>query len=171
MNGIKLTLITMLAVWIEVSFFGALRPFGVIPNIFLVILLEAAAILPRSSDALAMAVGGGFLLDLFSGVDFGLRTGFYIFLTLLVTLMRRTGADFSRLSMRLTAVMSGTILYNLAVLSTLALSRTAIPVRLVSEKIIIEIIENILLAIIVHYPLRKLIENQHPNIPVIPRVG
>ncbi|MFI5240522.1 MAG: hypothetical protein ACHQUB_02340 [Candidatus Saccharimonadia bacterium] len=170
MNGIKLILITLVAVWLEVSFFGALRPFGIIPNVFLVIILEAAAILPRSSDALAMAVGGGFLLDLSSGVDFGLRTGFFTFLTLLVTLMRRTGADFSRISMRLTAVMSGTILYNLAVLSTLALSHSTIPVGLVAEKIIIEIVENIILAVVLHYPIRKLIENQHPNIPVIPRV-
>lgn len=82
--------IILLAVWLQVAFFGQLRPFGIIPNL-VVIVIVLSALLSEATPTVASAVGAGLLLDLASGTDFGLRTAYFVALALAVITARQFG--------------------------------------------------------------------------------
>lgn len=167
MRVLRLVLLTVLGVWLEVSFLGAWRPFGIVPNLFLVIILIAAATLSKASDTLAMAVGGGILLDLVSGADFGLRTAFFSFLALLVIVVRRTGADFDHLSMKLAGVAGGTLLYSVTIIISLLGQGTHIGWAVAAGRVGVELVLNLVLTLLLDVPLHRLLETKAGSVPVI----
>jgi len=112
--GVGISLIIVL--WLQVGFFGGLRLFGVVPNLLL-IALTYWALNRQASEALTAALIGGLVLDFASGSDFGLRLAFYSFYALGVMYLRQRGAGQSVLVIS-AALATGTILFNLVVLST-----------------------------------------------------
>ncbi len=160
---IGLVLITVL---LQVSFLPALRPIGIVPNLALIVVLYSSVEL-AASEALAVAVGIGVLLDLVSGADFGLRTAFLSFFGLLVILIRRTGADFTRLSMVLAAVVSAGMLWNAAVLASVLVSHDTILWGQALRMVGIETGINCLIVLVVHAPIRWLLQNISGRQPVV----
>ncbi len=146
-------LLTLVTVLLEASFLGAWRPFGIIPNLFLVLVLAAGASSANASEVLAIAVGGGFLLDIISGADFGLKTAYFCFLALLIVMMRRTGAEFERLGMKLAAILSATLLYNAVVLLPLLSSHRSVAWGSFVSKLATEAAVNLVLMAVLAWPL------------------
>lgn len=157
MKATRLMVITVAAVWLQVSFLGAWRPLGVLPDLFLVVLLIAATTLNNASEVLAMAVGGGLLLDIASGTDFGLRIAFFCFLALLLIMMRRHGTELERPAMRVAAVISATALYDAVVLLPLMSSKPMVFWGAAGFRVGSEILMNLALIALLVMPLRWLL--------------
>lgn len=166
MKGLRIIIITLLSAWLEVSFFGAWRPLGILPNLFLVVLLISSLIVP-TSEALMMGLGGGLLLDFVSGSDFGLRTAYFCFLVLLIVVIRRTGADFERWSMKLAAIISATILYDAAILLTVLNSQLLQHFQIIGGIVVLETAFNVGLLIVLNRPLRYMLASPAPAMPLI----
>lgn len=166
MKIIWLIVVAALTVLLQISFLPALRPLGIVPNLPLVILLYASFEL-AASEALALAVGVGLLLDIASGVDFGLRTAFLSFFALLVIIIRRTGADFTRLSMTLTAVVTAGILWDLAILASVVLAHETVSLGEVVRQVLTETAANALLAIGLGWMLKRIFEAIIGRQPVV----
>ncbi|MEO7617317.1 MAG: rod shape-determining protein MreD [Candidatus Saccharibacteria bacterium] len=97
------------ALILQVSFLPALRPFGVVPNLVLIVVAASALTGPLVS-AMILALGGGFILDLASGSDFGLRTGLLAFAVLICAYVARSGLRFgSRLQLLIVVVVISTL--------------------------------------------------------------
>src|SRR5437870_349117 len=100
MKWLALTVLILAAAWLQVSFWPAVRPLGVIPNGFLVVAVALVAFRPNT-QSLGAVMAGGFLLDMASGSDFGLRTAFYAVLSLVLLSWRQTGVELDRLPLLL----------------------------------------------------------------------
>jgi rod shape-determining protein MreD len=109
------------AAWFQVSFFGHVRPLGVMPNLMLVVVV-LFGLWSNATPALVAAIGGGLLLDLASGSDFGLRMAFYLVMALGVVASRQLGVQADSLITAAIAVLIGCLLYNMVVLATLGVS-------------------------------------------------
>lgn len=140
--------VAVVTVWLQVGFLAGLAPFGVVPNLMLVVVIYAGLSL-STPRVLGLAISGGFLLDYFSGSDFGLRTAFYTVIGLTVLVLVRAGADLDKASMVLASVTAGTIIYNFLIIAGLVLSRQQIDWSLVGKSIMIEIVLNDLIALMV----------------------
>lgn len=138
----------LVAVWLEVGLLAPLRPFGVVPNLVLVVILLLAIRLP-ASNAVALAVTSGLFLDLFSGSDFGLRTAFYVLLVLVVNLLSRQGTDFNNVSVVAGVVVAGTVVLNAAVVTDLALGGASLRLDYIVGQIGVELICNLGLLVII----------------------
>jgi rod shape-determining protein MreD len=152
---IRLALI-LVAVWLQVSFFGAARIFGIMPDVLLVVIIYAGLIC-SASEAVWMALVGGLLLDLDSGVDFGLRMGFFVMLSLLIVALKQAGADFANTGMVLAATLGATVLYNLSVLTGVMLGGISVPWGTVLGRVGLEIVINGILALALRWPLGRLL--------------
>src|SRR5258708_3129799 len=84
----------VIAAWLQISWFGHVRPFGAIPNLVLIVVI-LMALWGSATSALATAIGGGLLLDAASGSDFGLRMGFFAVTALTVVAARQFGINVS----------------------------------------------------------------------------
>lgn len=82
--------IALISLVLQLSFLPALRPFGVVPNIVLMV-IAAAALTGPLVTAMILGLGCGFLLDLVSGSDFGLQTGLLALGVLLAAYVSRSG--------------------------------------------------------------------------------
>lgn len=137
----------IMAVLIQAYFFGAMRPLGVLPNVLLVMLTFFALIRP-ASQSLAIGLAGGLMLDLVSGVDFGLRMAFYSLYALVVVFTRQLGGRHDSLWTWAGLITAGTVAYNLAVLSSLVISRQSIDFSTVGQIVLTELALNLGLALI-----------------------
>lgn len=167
MKYIRLTLITFVAAWLEVSFLASWRPLGVIPDLFLIVIIAVASSKTRISEVMAMATCGGFLLDYVSGSDFGLRTAFFCFLAILMVIIRRTGADFETMGLKLAAVVSATILYDVIILIPVVWHKSFIIWSVVFQRVGLELVLNFLLLGALYWPLRWLFDIDVVVQPVI----
>lgn len=86
--GLVAILIAVLV--LQVSFLPALRPFGIVPNLALIV-ISAAALRGPLVSAMVLALAAGFVLDLASGSDFGLKTGLLAFTVLICAFVVRSG--------------------------------------------------------------------------------
>lgn len=150
MKAVSLWLGGLLAVWLQAYFLTAWRPFGVLPNLLLVVLTVFAWVRP-ASQTLVLAVFSGLVLDLTSGTDFGLRMAFYSVFGLAVLFIKQLGAGESWWS-DAALVAAGTLVYNLAVLAALALSG-GFELLPVARLILLELVLNLLLLVL----LRRLL--------------
>lgn len=82
--------IVLFALVLQVSFLPALRPFGVVPDLLLIV-IAAAALTGPLVLAMVTALSGGFVLDLVSGSDFGLRTGLLAITVLICAYVGKSG--------------------------------------------------------------------------------
>ncbi|HUC86917.1 MAG TPA: rod shape-determining protein MreD [Candidatus Saccharimonadales bacterium] len=125
----------MVAAWLQVSWFGHVRPLGVMPNLMLVVIV-LFGLWSNATPALAAALGGGFLLDLASGSDFGLRMAFFSVVVLAIIAGRQTGLHADSFITALLVVMAGTVLYNLVVLATLGAPIQAIELSRIGRELV-----------------------------------
>lgn len=137
-------LLAVVAAWVQVYFFGSWRPFAVVPNLLLVVVMLAGLSL-RASDAILLAVAGGLLIDLASGADFGLRMAFFSLQALLVILLGRLGADFDNLGILMLMVLVATPIYALAVIANVVLGGGAINWLVVLGRVALEAVANLVL--------------------------
>jgi rod shape-determining protein MreD len=156
MNLFKATLIGLIVVWLQLATLPALRPIGVVPNLALVCVILLASRLPVGTS-LALATGIGWLLDLSSGSDYGLRTSFYLVLALVTALLRQAGSDLDNLSFLASLVIGGTVVFNLVILTNLALLHVGLPLRYVLAKVGLEVAINLVLLLLVRPLLNRLI--------------
>lgn len=145
-------LVVVAAYWLQAGFLASARPFGVVPNLMLVVILYAG-LTATATETLVMALAGGLLLDLASGTDFGLRLGFYLVAALAVLVMRQLGVNLDHLGLIAPAVAVGTVLFNLGVLTGPVISRADIGWGVVAARIGIEAALNLLLALLLRWPV------------------
>lgn len=92
MRNILLAIIVILAIFLQVSFLPALRPFGVVPCILLPIVVFVG-LYGQASTALVAALAGGLSMDLASSGDFGLWTGTFVLAALVCGYVHRAGVE------------------------------------------------------------------------------
>ncbi|HUC20301.1 MAG TPA: hypothetical protein VMR98_02285, partial [Candidatus Polarisedimenticolaceae bacterium] len=83
-------LLIILVACLQVSMFGHMRPFGIMPNL-MVIAVVLVSLWGTASFSLVTAIGGGLLLDMASGSDFGLRMAFFVVVSLAIIAGRQLG--------------------------------------------------------------------------------
>jgi cell shape-determining protein MreD len=103
-------------VWLQLSLLGHLRPLGVVPALVMVAVILAALWL-EATPTLVAAIVGGLLLDMASGADFGLRTGFFMVAALAVIAARQFGLHAESLAPAMAIVVVATLAFNLAVVA------------------------------------------------------
>lgn len=118
MRFIFYLILVLATAFVQISIFGQWRPFGVMPNLMLILII-CLALWSSASVAVAGAVTGGLMLDLSSGADFGLRTAFYTLIALMVIAGKQFGLHPDSILSAMVLVMVGSILFDLSVLSTL----------------------------------------------------
>lgn len=132
----------LLIVWLQIYFLGAMRPLGILPNLLLVMLTYFALMRP-ASQALAVGVAGGLMLDLASGADFGIRLGFYSLFALVVVMTRQLGGSPDSLWTAIGLIVGGTVAYNLIVLASLILARADLNFAVIGRLILNETLINL----------------------------
>lgn len=146
MKNLVLAGLVVLAAWLQVNFLGAARPFGVIPNILMIVVI-CAGLTREPGETLAMALGGGLLVDFASGSDFGLRMAYFSVLALAVLVIKQAGAELENIGLLSLVVLAATILYNAAVLANLIWQRAPMDWPLVFRLISVEVAINVALAL------------------------
>ncbi len=106
------------AVCLQLSWFGHLRPFGIMPNLVLVTIV-AFSLWANASSALAAALGAGLLLDMSSGSDFGLRIAFFVVVVLAVVAAKQLGLQADSVAAVAAIALIAALLYDLMVLAAL----------------------------------------------------
>lgn len=136
------------AVIIQLSWFSHVRPFGVMPNLVLTVVI-VTALWSRATTALASAVVCGILLDLASGSDFGLRTAFFTVVVLAIIATRQLGLHAESFSIALAITAAATILANLMIVLSVIGSTAGVDWSVVALRVALEVLYNsILIAIL-----------------------
>lgn len=151
------------ATWLQVAWFGHIRPLGVIPNVMLVVVI-LYGLWSDATPALAVAVGGGLLLDLASGSDFGLRMGFYVVTVLAVIAARQFGVHAEALLTGVVAAAIGTIIFDAVVLATAHIALNSVVFGRVGRELATN---GLLLALA--YVGRAVAHRRGRNLPVLDR--
>lgn len=155
MKAYRLMLIIIVVVMLQVGFLAAWRPFDVVPDLLLAVVI-ALALYTTASEALISAVIGGLALDLSSGADFGLRLGFYTVVALVVSLMNRAGVALDSLAWRLGLVALLVVLAHGVILVGLALHGVALPVSVVASRIGFAVVIELIVMLAVGPLVRRL---------------
>jgi rod shape-determining protein MreD len=153
------------AAWLQVSWFGHVRPLGIIPNCMLLVVI-VYALWSDATPALAAAIGGGLLLDLASGSDFGLRMAFFVVTALTLVAGRQLGLHATSFVTGIVATIVGTLLYNLVVLATIRASIGAVVISRVGRELVVNLI---LLALIYVVAANIRGRGRHASEPTIGR--
>lgn len=163
MSPVSITLqifVTLVAVWVQFSWFGPLRPFDVVPNVMLIVVV-LAALWSSATTALLMAVFGGILLDVVSGADFGLRTGFFTLVALAIIAARQFGLHAESVPTALGILVLATVSFNVAILGSIGTA--SIEWGVVWWRIGAEILLNGIILIAL-YGLRELTRNRRARV-------
>jgi rod shape-determining protein MreD len=139
--------LVLLAAWLQVSLFGHLRPLGIIPNCMLLTVI-VFGLWSDATPALAAAVGGGLLLDLASGSNFGLNMAFYVVVALAIIAGRQLGLHATSLVTGIAITIIGTLLYNLVILATIKASVSGVVAGRVGRELVVNLVLLALLYVI-----------------------
>lgn len=129
------------AVLMQIAWFSHVRPFGIMPNLVLVVVV-VTALWSRATTALASAIIAGLLLDLVSGADFGLRTAFFTVATLAVIALRQLGVYAESFLMAVATVVICTVAANLLIVLGVIGNTGGIDWPTVLQRIAIEAVLN-----------------------------
>jgi rod shape-determining protein MreD len=141
---------------LQLSLLPALRLFGVVPNLVLVV-VTLVALNVVTTEALAVAVLSGLILDLAGSAYFGLWTGALVLVTLVVGLMGRAGIELDGLWVALAVVAAGTVVITLAIWSSLAAAGGGFPVSVAwNSRLVVELVLNLVLVTMLRPLLRML---------------
>ncbi|HVQ45061.1 MAG TPA: hypothetical protein VMT30_08975 [Candidatus Saccharimonadia bacterium] len=145
-----------LAVVLQLSILPALRPLGVVPNLALVG-LTLVALQVVTSEALALAVLGGVILDLASGANFGLWTGIFMLVALASGMLHRAGIELEQVPVALVMVGMGTILIALVIWIGLARGTGHWSLGTWGGRLVVELVINLTLTILLRPVVRMLV--------------
>lgn len=160
MRLVVAAVVMLIMVGLQVAFFGNFRPFGIMPNLILVLVIVAALWLEATS-ALTLAIIAGMALDLASGTDFGLRTAFYSAAALAVIAGRQFGLHTDSLLTAAALVVMGTVLFDGAIL--LNLGQGIIQWAHVVRTVAVETVAN-LAVLVVLYAARNIFRSRHNRV-------
>jgi rod shape-determining protein MreD len=155
-------LLMSLVVILQVSFLPAVRPFGVVPNIALVMMV-LVSLSVVTSEALIVAALSGLVLDLASGSNFGLWTGVMMLIALVVGMMQRAGLELDRMFVALVLVAAGTAVIALVIWTALFPSVAHWPAVELAGRLAIELVINLVLTILLWSPVRLLLGGSGPR--------
>lgn len=119
---------------LQVSFFGSLRPLGVVPNL-MVITVVFISLWGNASFSVSIAIVGGVLLDMASGSDFGLRTAFFVVTSLGIIAGRQLGLQIDSWLSALALVALATLLYDMASFATLKTGISPLVISRISSNV------------------------------------
>ncbi len=156
-------LLIIITAGLQVSLFGSMRPFGVMPSL-MVIVVVLISLWGTATSSLAAAIGGGLLLDMASGSDFGLRIAFFVVVSLAIIAGRQLGLQADSFISALALVALATLLYDAAVVATL---KTGVS-RVIAERAGVNVLMTSVMTIAV-YGLRLLIQSKHPLLQKLAR--
>jgi len=134
--------------WLQIAWFGHVRPLGIIPNCMLLVVIMLA-LLSDATPALAAAIGGGLLLDLASGSDFGLNMAFYVVTALAIIAGRQLGLHATSVITGIVAAILGTVLYNLVLLAALKAPLSGVAVSRIGRELLLNLILLLLMYVVV----------------------
>jgi len=156
-------LLVGLAVILQISLLPALRPFGVVPNLALVIVV-LVSMRVVTSEAVIGAAASGLVLDLASGSNFGLWTGVLVLSVLAVAMVQRAGIELDRVFVAPVLVSAGTLVISLVIWVSLISSVTHWPAANLGGRLAIELVINLVLTIVLRPVVRMLIGGGGPQI-------
>lgn len=162
MRQAVLILLVTLAVILQVSLLPGLRPFGVVPNLVLVVIV-LSALQVVTSESLMAAAASGLVLDLVSGANFGLWTGVLMLTTLVVGLMRRAGIELDGLVVAAMLVTAATIVIAAVVWLTFLTAAAHWPVSEAAGRLTVELVINLGLMILLRAPIRWMLGGGRPR--------
>ncbi len=162
MRRLAAILLMGMAVILQVSFLPAVRLFGIVPNLALVMMV-LVALGVATSEALILAALSGLVLDLAGGSNFGLWTGGMVLIALVVGIVHRAGLELDRLLIPLVLVASGTLVISLVILVALVPSVGHWPAAYLTQQLIIELVINLLLTMMLRPPVRLLLGRSGPQ--------
>jgi len=151
-----------LAVILQVSFLPAVRVFGVVPNIALVLMVLISMIVV-TSEALIVAALSGLVLDLASGSNFGLWTGVMVLVALAVGMMQRAGLELDRIVVALVLVAAGTAVIALVIWTAIFPNVAHWPAAGLTGRLAIELVINLVLTMLLWSPVRLLLGGSGPQ--------
>jgi rod shape-determining protein MreD len=150
---IVLILLVILAVILQVSFLPGLRPFGVVPNLVLVVIV-LVSLQVGTSESLMMAAASGLVLDLVSGTNFGLWTGVLMLTVLVVGLMRRAGIELDALVVATILVAAATVVIAGVIWLTSVTKVSNWPMSVAAGRLMGELVINLGLMMLLRLPMR-----------------
>ncbi|MDB5178061.1 MAG: hypothetical protein JWN01_4 [Patescibacteria group bacterium] len=156
-------LLVSVALMVQLSLLPAWRPFGVVPNVMLV-LVVLLGLEGTASAALAVAVVAGIALDLASVSNFGLWTGLLMLAALVTGMVRRAGFELSGGIVAVVLVVAGTALSALVILMGVASSVDRWPVGLIVGRGGLEIVVNLALMMALRPAMRWLVAGFQPGV-------
>ncbi len=143
---------------LQIYFFASNRPFGIVPNLVLVMVVLAGAF-QTATYTVVTALTGGLLLDLASGGQFGLKLAFFLILALALVLARQNGLELQKFSVLIPVLLVATLLYNLSLISVVVLAHGLISWQVVMGRIVLEAALNLLILVV----LKPVVEWMSPN--------
>jgi rod shape-determining protein MreD len=149
-------LIVLVAVMLQLSFLPALRLAGIVPNLALVTMVLVALNI-ITSEALMLAAGAGFVLDIASGVNFGLWTGVLMLTSLVIGLLQRAGIETGRAFIGPVLVVAGTIIIAIVIWLGLATSGAGWPGAQLVGRLGIELVINLGLTLLLNPVVRTIV--------------
>jgi rod shape-determining protein MreD len=146
MRRVGLVVLAVLCIILQFSLLPALRPFGVVPDLALV-LVVLVGLEGTASTALIIGVAGGIVLDLVSGANFGLWTGTLVVAALTTGLLHRAGVELVGPLVAMAMVSVGTFMITAVVLLGLANTVSHWPVAWLAGQFITELVLNLILTV------------------------
>jgi rod shape-determining protein MreD len=153
----------MIAIVLQLSFLPALRPFGVVPDLLLAIVV-LAGLEGTASLALITAVAGGLAMDLASGANFGMWTGILLLAALATGLVHRAGLELGSGVVAVVLVAAGTLLSALVILLGLVSVTSHWPVAALVGNITAELVLNLILTIGLQPLVRWAVPGEQPGV-------
>lgn len=143
----------------QLSLLPAIKPFGVVPNVALIMMMLVALQLP-TSEALIVAVAGGLILDISSGANFGLWTGVFMLGTLAVAMIQQAGIELERPIVAPVLVTLGTMVIAVVLWATMATRVIHFSGAIFFGRFVIELMINLILTVLLRPSLSILLQSR-----------
>jgi rod shape-determining protein MreD len=140
----------------QISLLPGLRPFGVVPSAALV-LVVLVGVESTASLAIVVAVAGGLVLDLTSGVNIGLWTGVLVLAALVTGFLHRAGVEMDSPVVPGVVVAAGTLLAAVVVLAGLVNVTAHWPAGFLVSRVGLELMLNLILMILLRPVVRRIV--------------
>lgn len=135
----------------------SLQIFGINANLLLVSLVVLIFV-ADFYELIWLGLIGGLILDINSGIDFGINMSFYLILLIVIKLIIKKSEITSKLAYILIIILVATVGYNLVLLSTAFKSITQLNIWTLSLQLLFEIVLNILIAIVSYFFITFLLD-------------
>lgn len=168
MRNLKIISLVVGCAVLQLSFFGAMRPFGIVPNLAIILIASLCSSL-GDGELVLLSAALGIIFDLSSGADFGLRATFFILFSLALLVVRQIGADFGYLPSVLVAIVLGSLAYNAAIVASLMAGGQAVVPGYYSLLALREIGVDMVLAVLI-WPIVSKSTNEQSSGQLIRRV-